>query len=46
MVAGLVLIVNYLMSLLPVHSNGQARIRIRLEEVECLEGVGGIERIW
>jgi len=46
MVAGLVLIVNYFMSLLPAHSNEKARIRIRLAEVEWSEGVGGIETIW
>jgi hypothetical protein len=46
MVAGLVLIVNKFVSLLPAYSNGEALIRRRAAEVEGLQGVGGIETIW
>jgi hypothetical protein len=45
MVAELVLIVKHFISLLPTYSNGEARIRMRVAEVERLQGVGGIEKI-
>ena len=46
MVAELVLIVNYFVGLLPAYSNGEGLIRMRMVEVERIEGVGGIEMIW
>ena len=46
MVAWSVPIVNNVLSLLSAYSNGEALIRMRVAEVERLEGVGGIETIW
>ena len=45
MVAELVLIVNYFLGLLPAYSNREGLIRMRMPEVERLEGVGEIETI-
>jgi hypothetical protein len=45
MVAELVLIVNSFWSLLPAYPNGEELIRMRMAEVERIEGVGGLEMV-
>jgi hypothetical protein len=45
MVAELVLIVNSFWSLLSAYPNGEELIRMRMAEVERIEGVGGLEMV-